>query len=175
MSKTRIEINHYFSGQTFVFNSGNLDNFDNILDVVKKGEECTATLSYSGEKFNGAAAAVGASIVVSFNDKVSVPAGSCIDIECKDVEDKTFEENFCRDVEFTFSEDMKFAVMDDKGCVKGWVKLPEILNKVQELKSLCDLYGGPVPHGNLTASDRILTVGDDCMIKSVPLTDIVCE
>ena len=175
MSKTRIEINHYFSGQTFVFNNGNLDNFDNILDVVKEGDECIATLSYSGDKYSGAAAVVGASIVVSFDNKVTVPAGACIDIECKDKEENKFEENFCRDVEITATEDTKLAVLDENGCLKGWVKVSDIINKVQHPHSLCDLYGTKIPHGNLVASDKILTMSDDCMIKTVPITDIVCE
>lgn len=173
MSKTRIEINHYFSGDTFVFNNGNLDNFDAILDVIKEGDECIATLSYSGEKYSGAAAAVGSSLVVSFDSKVNVPAGSCIDIECKDKEE--FKENFCKNTQFEVTDDTKIAILDDDGCLKGWIKLSDIITKVEHPKSLCDLYGGPIPHGNLVASDKILTISDDCMVKTVPMSDIVCD
>ena len=78
-------------------------------------------------------------------------------------------------MEIPFSEDLRLAVLDDKGCLMGWIRLGDIFKKIEFPDTLCELYKvEEVPRGHLTASDRILTVDDSCMIKSIPATDIVC-
>ena len=169
----RIELNHSLDGQSFIFNSRNLSNFTEIYNYVLNGENCTVTLEYSGDTYNGTISAVGNEILITFDSYIIAPAGSCIYIECSEKE----EERDCKDVRLNFSEDLRIAVLDDQGCLKGWIRLGDILQKIKEDNpdTLCELYKiDGVPHGHLTASDRILTVDDSCMIKSISPNDIVC-
>lgn len=173
MSKVRIEVAHELIGQSFVFNENNLGNFQTIYDVVSEGDACSAKLEYSGDVYTGAVAASNHSIVVSFDSKVITPPGVCIDIECTEKDDKEIR---CKNQQYEVTNDTKIAILDDEGCLKGWVRLGDIFPEIEHPNTLCKLYGvNKVPQGNLTASDRILTVDDSCMIKSIPATDIVCK
>lgn len=167
----RIEVTFPLKGQSFIFNSSNITNFAAVYSSILSGGNCTATIEYSGDVYNGKASIVGNEVLVTFDRQVIVPAGSCIDIECVEQE----EERDCKDVEIPYSEDLRLAVLDEKGCLMGWIRLGDIFKNLDFPDTLCKLYGvGSVPRGHLTASDRILTVDDSCMIKSIPVTDIVC-
>lgn len=169
----RIEITFSLKGQSFIFNSENVTNFAAIYAAISVGGKCAATLEYSGDVYNGKASIVGEEVLVTFDRQVIAPAGTCIDIDCAEQE----EERDCKDMEIPFSEDLRLAVLDDKGCLMGWIRLGDILQKIKDDNpdTLCELYKvDEVPRGHLTASDRILTVDDSCMIKSIPATDIVC-
>lgn len=169
----RIELNHSLDGQSFIFNSGNLSNFITIYNYVLAGGDCTATLEYSGDTYNGTVSAVGSEILITFDTHIIAPAGSCIDILCEDEEE---EERDCKDVQLLVNDDLRLAVLDEKGCLKGWIRLGDIYKEVEHPDNLCKLYKvDGVPRGRLTSSDRILTVDNDCMIKSIPVRDIVCE
>lgn len=173
MSKVRIEVAHELIGQSFVFNENNLGNFNSVYDAISEGDVCTAKLEYSGDVYTGAVAALNHTIVISFDTKVITPPGVCIDIECTEKDDKEIR---CKNQQFQVNDDIKLAILDDEGCLKGWVRLGDIFPEVVHPKSLCELYEvNKVPQGNLVASDRILTVDDSCMIKSVPATDLVCK
>lgn len=170
--KLRIELTYGLSGQSFIFNAETLTNFTAIYNAVLVGGECSATLEYSGDTYYGSISVVGSELLVTFETHVIAPAGSCIDIECQEKE----EERDCKDVEIPYSEDLRLAVLDEKGCLMGWIRLGDILQEIKHPETLCELYKvDEVPKGHLTASDRILTVDDSCMIKSIPATDIVCE
>lgn len=174
MPKVRIEVAHELVGQSFVFNENNLGNFQTIYDLVSEGESCSAQLEYSGDVYKGAVAVSNGSIVISFAGKVITPPGVCIEIECKEKE-ITEDTINCKNQQYDVSNDVKLAILDEDGCLKGWVRLGDIFPEVVHPDTLCKLYKiSQVPQGNLTASDRILTVDDSCMIKSIPATDIVC-
>ena len=80
------------------------------------------------------------------------PAGSCAYVTCEKKEEVTD----CKDVELAYSEDLRIAVLDDKGCLKGWIRLGDIFKEIVHPDTLCKLYGiDGVPQGHLTASDRI--------------------
>lgn len=170
--KLRIELTYGLNGQSFIFNAGNLTNFTTIYNMVLTGGDCSVTLEYSGDTYNGSISAVGSELLVTFETHIIAPAGSCIDIECKEEEE---EDQNCRDVEVPYSENLRLAVLDDKGCLIGWIRLGDIYKEVVHPDTLCKLYKvNGVPQGHLTASDRILTVDSSCMIKSIPASDIVC-
>lgn len=169
----RIEVTFSLKGQSFIFNKDNISNFAAVYAEISAGGKCLATLEYSGDTYNGKATIVGEEILVTFDSSIITPAGVCIDIECSEQE----EERDCKDVQLNFSEDLRIAVLDDKGCLKGWIRLGDILQRIKDDNphTLCELYGvEEVPRGHLTAMDRILTVDSSCMIKSVPASDIVC-
>lgn len=171
-STTRLELTYGLSGQSFIFNAGNITNFANIYATIMNGGECEARLEYSGDIYLGTASIVGSEILITFEQPIVAPPGSCIDIECRDVE----EETDCKDVELEVNDNLRIAVLDDKGCLKGWIRLGDIFQKITHPDTLCKLYGvSEIPQGHLTASDRILTVDGSCMVKSIPATDIVCD
>lgn len=169
----KIEVTFSLKGQSFIFNTYNVTNFQAIYNEIAAGGNCAATLEYSGDVYNGKASVVGTEVLVTFDSPVLVPAGTCIDIECTEQE----EERDCKDVEIPFSEDLRLSVLDDKGCLMGWIRLGDILQRIKDDNpdTLCKLYKiDGVPQGRLIASDRILTVDDSCMIKSISPNDIVC-
>lgn len=169
---TRIELTYGLSGENFIFNAGNLTNFSAIYSSVLAGGNCTGTLEYGGDTYNANVSVVGSEVLVSFDTYIIAPAGSCIDIVC--TEEKI--ERDCKDVQFQFNEDLRIAVLDENGCLAGWIRLGDIFKEIVHPDTLCKLYKvNSVPQGHLTASDRILTVDGNCMIKSIPATDIVCE
>ena len=170
--QVRIELTYGLEGQSFIFNAGNITNFTAIYNYVLAGGNCEATLEYSGDTYYGTVSVVGSEILVTFETFIIAPAGSCIYIECSEKE----EERDCKDVQLNFSEDLRIAVLDDEGCLKGWIRLGDIFKEIVHPDTLCKLYKiDGVPQGHLTASDRILTVDDSCMIKSIPASDIACE
>lgn len=167
----KIEIPYGLSGQSFIFNSENLSNFIYLYDHVLAGGSCEVSLEYSGDTYNGTISIVGNEVLVTFDTRIVAPAGSCIYVECREEE----EENDCKDVEVPYREDLRLAVLDDEGCLMGWIKLSDIFKEITHPDTLCKLYKiNGVPQGHLTASDRILTVDNSCMIKSIPASDIVC-
>ncbi len=168
----RMELTYGLEGQSFIFNAGNITNFTAIYSYVLAGDNCTATLEYGGDTYNGTVSAVGSEILVTFDTSIIAPAGSCIYIECSKEEE---EERDCKDVQLQFNEDLRLAVLDNEGCLKGWIRLGDIFREIVHPDTLCKLYKiNGVPQGHLTASDRILTVDDSCMIKSISASDIVC-
>ena len=168
----RIELTFALSGQSFIFNNNNVTNFQAIYNEVATGGNCSARLEYSGDIYNGKASIVGSEVLVTFDRQIIVPSGNCIDIECIEQE----EEKDCKDVQINYSEDLRIAVLDDEGCLKGWIRLGDILKEVEHPDTLCKLYKvDEIPQGHLVASDRILTVDDNCMVKSISASDIVCE
>lgn len=169
--QVRMELTYGLEGQSFIFNAGNITNFTAIYSYVLTGGNCEATLEYSGDTYYGTVSVVGSEILITFDTYIIAPAGSCIYIECSEKE----EERDCKDVQLNFSEDLRIAVLDDEGCLKGWIRLGDIFKEIVHPDTLCKLYGiDGVPQGHLTASDRILTVDDSCMIKSISPNDIVC-
>lgn len=170
--KVRIELTHGLDGQSFIFNAKNLTNFAAIYNYLLGGGNCTATLEYSGDTYTGTAGIVGSEVLIAFETAIIAPAGSCIEIGCEKEEE---EERDCKDVQLQVNDDVRLAVLDDKGCLKGWIRLGDIYKEVVHPDTLCKLYKiDGVPRGRLAASDRILTVDDSCMIKSVSASDIVC-
>ena len=169
---TRIELTYGLSGENFIFNSQNLTNFSAIYSSVLVGGDCKGKLEYGGDVYNATVSVVGSEILVSFDNYFIAPAGSCIDVTCKEKE----EERDCKDVQLQINDDLRLAILDENGCLKGWIRLGDIFKEVVHPDTLCKLYKiDSVPQGHLTASDRILTVDGNCMIKSIPATDIVCE
>ena len=169
---TRIELTYGLSGENFIFNAENLSNFSAIYSSVLVGGNCEGKLEYGGDVYNATVSVVGSEILVSFDSYIIAPAGSCIDVTCKEKE----EERDCKDVQLEINDDLRLAILDEKGCLKGWIRLGDIFKEVVHPDTLCKLYKiDSVPQGHLTASDRILTVDGNCMIKSIPATDIVCE
>lgn len=170
--QVRMELTYGLSGQSFIFNAGNITNFTAIYNCVLAGGNCTATLEYGGDTYNGTVNAVGSEILITFDTSIIAPAGSCIYIECSEEEE---EERDCKDVQLIVNNDLRLAVLDDNGCLKGWIRLGDIYKDVVHPNTLCKLYGvSSIPQGRLTASDRILTVDSSCMIKSISANDIVC-
>lgn len=168
----RIELAYGLDGQSFIFNEKNLGNFAAIYNYLLGGGNCTTTLEYSGDTYTGTAGIVGSEILITFETAIIAPAGSCIEVTCEKEEE---EERDCKDVQVQVNDDVRLAVLDDEGCLKGWIRLGDIYKEVVHPDTLCKLYGiDGVPQGHLTASDRILTVDDSCMIKSVSPNDIVC-
>lgn len=169
--QVRMELTYGLEGQSFIFNAGNITNFTAIYSYVLGGGSCTATLEYSGDTYYGTVSVVGSEILITFETFIIAPAGSCIYVECSEKE----EERDCKDVQLNFNEDLRIAVLDDEGCLKGWIRLGDIFKEIVHPDTLCKLYKiNGVPQGHLTASDRILTVDDSCMIKSISANDIVC-
>ena len=169
--QVRMELSYGLEGQSFIFNAGNITNFTAIYNYVLTGGNCEATLEYSGDTYYGTVSVVGSEILITFDTHIIAPAGSCIYIECSEKE----EERDCKDVQLNFNEELRIAVLDDEGCLKGWIRLGDIFKEIVHPDTLCKLYKiNGVPQGHLTASDRILTVDDSCMIKSVSANDIVC-
>ena len=167
-----IRLDYGLAGQSFIFNSENMSNFVYLYDYILAGGSCNVSLEYSGDTYYGTISIVGNEFLVTFDTRIVAPAGSCIVVECHEKE----EETDCKDVEIPFSEDLRLAVLDDKGCLMGWIRLGDIFKEITHPDTLCKLYKvDGVPQGHLTASDRILTVDDSCMIKSIPATDIVCD
>lgn len=170
----RIEVTFPLDGQSFIFNADNVSNFQAIYNEIAAGEECTSKLEYGGDTYNGKVSIVGGEVLVTFDNKIIVPAGTCIDIECKEKEEEE-DKRDCKDVQLIVNDDLRLAILDENGCLKGWIRLGDIYKEVIHPDTLCKLYKvNAVPKGRLTASDRILTVNNDCMIKSIPVTDIVC-
>lgn len=170
---TRIELTYGLSGENFIFNAQNLTNFSAIYSSVLAGGDCEGTLEYGGDVYNATVSVVGSEILVSFDTYIIAPAGSCIDVTCKEKEE---EERDCKDVQLRINDDLRVAILDENGCLKGWIRLGDIFKEVVHPDTLCKLYKiDSVPQGRLTASDRILTVDGNCMIKSISATDIVCE
>ena len=174
VSKIRMKLTYGLTGQSFIFNGGNITNFTAIYNLVLGGGSCTARLEYGGDTYNGTVSVVGSEILVTFDTSIIAPAGSCIDIECEQEEEEE-EERDCKNVQLLVNDDVRLAVLDDDGCLKGWIRLGDIYKDVVHPNTLCKLYGvSSIPQGRLTASDRILTVDSSCMIKSVSANDIAC-
>jgi len=160
------------SGQTFVFNAVNTENFQTVFDQHAKDKTCDASLTYDDITYRGKSSVVGTEIIVSFDTLVIVPSNTCIVFDC-DVQ----EDSDCKDVKFDITPETRLAILDEQGCLKGYVLVSDLLDMVKDMfpDTLCELLGvDTVPQGHLVASDRILTVADDCSVKSVPVTDIVC-
>jgi len=156
-------------GQSFVFSPKNTNNFAAVRAQFYDGQICKVRVTYNGQDSFGKSIALGDEIIVSFDALVVFPPGICIVFDCDDAPADTG----CKDEELTLTADTRLAVLDDKGCLKGWVKLGDLIKKAV---NLCELYGykNGIPKGHLVAGDRILTVDDNCELKSIPPSDIVC-
>lgn len=161
-------VNKPFVGQNLVLKADNTDNFTALQAWLSGKEKCKATVEY--ERIVTAATAIifPDEVLVSFNDSVVYPAGFCVVFECEEEEEDL---SGCVDEEKNLTSTTRLAVLDNRGCLAGWVTLGDIVNRATKL---CDITG-PIGQGRLTASDRILTIDASCGLKSVAASDIVCK
>lgn len=161
-------VNKPFVGQNLVLKADNTDNFTALQAWLSGKEKCKATVEY--ERIVTAATAIifPDEVLVSFNDSVVYPAGFCVVFECEEEEEDL---SGCVDEEKNLTSITRLAVLDNRGCLAGWVTLGDLVNKATKL---CDITG-PIGQGRLTASDRILTIDASCGLKSVAASDIVCK
>lgn len=161
-------VNKPFVGRNLVLKADNTDNFTVLQAWLSGKEKCKATVEY--ERIVTAATAIifPDEVLVSFNDSVVYPAGFCVVFECEEEEEDL---SGCVDEEKNLTSTTRLAVLDNRGCLAGWVTLGDLVNKATKL---CDITG-PIGQGRLTASDRILTIDASCGLKSVAASDIVCK
>lgn len=160
-------------GKSFVFNDSNTTNISTILPLLPVGDGCKVSLDYNGIIYYGHGRKEGDEIIVTFTTEIVVPSGMCIVFDCVGEPEAP-----CKDAQIPITDDLRIAVVDDKGCPLGWILLKDLVDYIKDMfpKTLCELIGvGSMPIGNLVASDYILTVGDDCDLKGVPPTDIACK
>jgi len=162
-------------GQSFVFNATNASNFNDIVNQVTE-EPCSVTIEYNGVTYTGSGMRVGNEIIVTMDSPVILPTGMCINFDC--AQSPPVNERDCVDTEIAYDPELRLAILDDEGCLRGWILLSDIINHIipDDPQTLCEALNIPeVPEGDLVAQDRILTVGPNCEIKSIPVTDIVCD
>lgn len=161
-------VNKPFVGRNLVLKADNTDNFTALQAWLSGKEKCKVTVEY--ERIVTAATAIifPDEVLVSFNDSVVYPAGFCVVFECEEEEEDL---SGCMDEEKNLTSTTRLAVLDNRGCLAGWVTLGDLVNKATKL---CDITG-PIGEGRLTASDRILTIDASCGLKSVAASDIVCK
>ena len=161
-------VNKPFVGRNLVLKADNTDNFTALQVWLDGREKCKATVEY--ERIVTAATAIifTDEVLVSFETSVVYPAGFCVAFEC---EEKEEDLSGCVDEEKNLTSTTRLAVLDNRGCLAGWVTLGELVNRATKL---CDITG-PIGEGHLTASDRILIIDASCGLKSVPASDIVCK
>lgn len=164
----KAELSKPFVGQNLVLTADNTINFTGLKAWLDGQEKCKATVEY--ERIVTAATAVifDDEVLVSFEMPVIYPAGVCVEFDCQPVEEDL---SGCKDVELTLTSTTRIAVLDERGCLKGYVTLGDLVNKPTKL---CDITG-TIGEGRLTASDRILTIDAACGLKSVSASDIVCK
>ena len=162
-------------GQSFVFTTQNTENINDILNQVTE-TPCTFTVEYNDVTYTGHGMRVGVEIVVTMDTPVVLPTGMCFEFDCS-TGPVNEEERDCRDNEVTFSENARLAVLDNDGCLVGWVLLENIINHIApgEPQTLCEAMNvNSIPGGDLVAGDRLLTIDQNCNLKSIPVSDIVC-
>lgn len=161
-------VNKPFVGQNLVLKADNTDNFTALQAWLSGKEKCKATVEY--ERIVTAATAIifTDEVLVSFNDSVVYPAGFCVVFECEEEEEDL---SGCVDEEKNLTPTTRLAVLDNRGCLAGWVTLGDIANKATKL---CDIVG-TVGEGRLVSGDRILVIDGNCGIKSISPFDIVCR
>lgn len=164
----KAELSKPFVGQNLVLTADNTINFDGLRAWLDGQEKCKASVEY--ERIVTAATAIifENEVLVSFESPVIYPAGVCVEFDCQPEEEDL---SGCKDVELSLTSTTRLAVLDERGCLKGYVTLGDLVNKP---KTLCDIYG-TIGQGRLTASDRILTIDAACGLKSVAASDIVCK
>lgn len=161
-------VNKPFVGQNLVLKADNTDNFTALQAWLSGKEKCKATVEYERIVMAATAIIFPDEVLVSFNDSVVYPAGFCVVFECEEEEEDL---SGCVDEEKNLTSTTRLAVLDNRGCLAGWVTLGDLVNKATKL---CDITG-PIGQGRLTASDRILTIDASCGLKSVAVSDIVCK
>lgn len=163
------------AGRSFVLNSDNVSNFSQIISEYPKDMTCEVTAEYDGLTISGMSTEMTGEIIVTFSEEVAIPSGSCLSVECTPGEDDNDRD--CKNVEMSYSKDLKLAVLDEKGCLKGWIKVSDIFRPSDDgVPTLCKLLGlDSIPEGHIVASDRILTVSTDCSVKSISATDLTCK
>lgn len=162
-------------GTSFVLTSSNTSNIAEVLAAYSVNSSCPVSVAYDGVTYPGNSVRIADEIIVTFDEEVSLPSGMCIIFNCVEEVEPSRD---CKNTEILYDPDMKLAVLDDDGCLKGWIRAKDLLSHVTVdiPTSLCELYGvDTVPEGHLTASDKILTVSQDCSIKAIPASDIVCD
>lgn len=162
------ELKKAFVGQNLVLTADNTTNFSALKAWLSGKENCKASVEY--ERIVTAATAIifENEVLVSFESSVVYPAGVCVEFDCQ-----TEEEDLsgCKNVQKTLTSTTRLAVLDERGCLAGYITLGDLVNKPTKL---CDVTG-TIGQGRLTASDRILTIDANCGLKSVAASDIVCK
>lgn len=161
-------VNKPFVGRNLVLKADNTDNFTALQAWLSGKEKCKATVEYERIVMAATAIIFPDEVLVSFNDSVVYPAGFCVVFECEEEEEDL---SGCVDEEKNLTSTTRLAVLDERGCLAGWVTLGDLVNKATKL---CDITG-PIGEGRLTASDRVLTIDASCGLKSVAASDIVCK
>jgi len=118
-------------------------------------------------------------ILLSFeNENVVLPSKMCLDVVCDPC---VAEKEPCPHEEVELDDDTKIAILDEQGCPTQFVLFSDLKKAILDSVKIdfCDLFpDGEIKQGNLVAGDRILTTNatlDGCGIKSVPVTDMVCD
>ena len=161
-------VNKAFVGQNLVLKADNTDNFTALKAWLSGKEKCKATVEY--ERIVTAATAIifTDEVLVSFESSVVYPAGFCVVFECEEEEEDL---SGCVNEEKTLTSTTRLAVLDNRGCLAGWVTLGDLTRKATKL---CDITG-TVGEGRLVSGDRILVIDSTCGIKSISPSDIVCK
>lgn len=167
----QLDIIVQLNGTSFVFNDTNTDNIASVIDEFGT-VPCPFTVEYNGTIYEGDAMRVGDEIIATFDDEVILPTGMCLIFECPDA---TEDEDDCQDFEVPYDNDLRIRVVDADGCDLGWILMSDMFPEDLGPFTLCELLGiTEVPEGNLLASDRLLVINDNCELKSVDISEIVC-
>lgn len=115
---------------------------------------------------------------VQMDEPIAAPKGACVIYTIGDViKDAcdTSEESCPTVVVNELTDDIRIPVLDDKGCPTKHITLTQLLAYVtanQVPVPLCDrLTGQPE---TLAANMRILALGDDCALYSLPGSAVSC-
>lgn len=152
-----------------------------IAFLQTKEEACDFSFYYDGEEYTGKINYDKTldKVILSFgNDKVVLPSMMCLTTTCVPC---VVTREPCPHDETVLDDDTKIAILDEQGCPTQFVlfsALKENILKDVKIK-FCDLFpDGQITQGSLVAGDRLLTTNptlDGCGVKSVPVTDIVCD
>lgn len=172
------------TGVTHCLDADDILNFTEVTEAIEPDADCDFTVSHNGTDYSGTVtkSTDGKKILLAFTqDSIALPSGLCIEYHCEDCEDTDGGEDVCPNAELALTDETKLSILNEQGCPVGYVtfaKLKEAILGEVTLTDLnfCDLFpDSEIPQGALVASDRVLTTGGGCSLKSVPQSDIACE
>jgi len=152
------------------------DNWAEACALFDTFDQIPVQISNGYDTVDGSAIKNGSIITVNLDETITMPRGACIEFLTDEVEESDDDDEECTPLTETskMSDALRFAIVDNDGCVTEYVTIEAIRDYLLQdiITDACDLFASPDTQP-LVAGDEFVAI-NGCNLKRISQSDVKC-